>query len=313
MEGTGADTPLVAARTMLNIFASVGAGHFHVTWTNGEAEPRRARSLRQSLAALGGPLPHADNDDWPNAIHIARIAADDLNRIMPALLETAFADRLNLNVQPYGENVWFIQLDDIPPDALQRCSAAMFLHIETSPGKHQAWLALPGTHDREFARRVCRSAGSDPTASGATKIAGSLNIKTKYAPDYPCVAIRAANSGRTTTIEELEQLGLVAPPKEFKPVSPPCRSTHTFSGTTDKWPSYGKCLDGAPRNRAGGGPDRSRADYWYCFLAQQWGHSESDTVEHLMQESPKAREKGRSYAIQTARQAAQAVEKRRRQ
>jgi hypothetical protein len=305
--------PLAAARAMLNIFVSVGAGHFHVTWTNSEAEPRRARSLRQSLAALGGPLPHADNDDWPGAIHIARIAAADLNRIMPALLETAFADRLNLNVRPYGESVWFIQLDDIPPDALLRCSAAMFLHIETSPGKHQAWLALPGIHDRELARRVKRGAGSDPTASGATKIAGSLNIKTKYAPDYPHVAIRAANSGRTTTIEELEQLGLVAPAEEFKPVPPPFRSTHAFSGTTDKWPSYGKCLDGAPRNRAGGGPDRSRADYWYCFLAQQWGHSESDTVEHLMRESSKAREKGRSYAIQTARQAAQAVEKRRRQ
>ena len=311
MNDTDALTPLAAARAMLDIFASVGAGHFHVTWTNGEAQPRHARSLRQSLAALGGPLPHTDNPDWLDAIHIARINAADLNRAIPALLETAFADRLNLNVRPYSESVWFIQLDDIPPDALLRASAAMFLQIETSPGKHQAWLALPGTHDRQLARRVRRAACSDPTASGATKIAGSLNVKTRYAPDYPRVAIRAAQLGRTITIEELERLGLVAPAEQFAPVSPPRTSTPAFSGTTDKWPSYAMSLDKAPRNRDGNGPDRSRADYWWCFLAIQWGHDIIATADRLMEESRKAREKGRSYAVQTARQAASAVERRR--
>ena len=313
MGETGTETPLAAARMMLSIFVSVGAGHFHVTWTNGEAEPRRARSLRQSLAALGGPLPHADNDDWPNAIHIARIGAADLDRIMPTMLETAFADHLNLNVRPYGESVWFIQLDDIPPDTLGRVSAAMFLHIETSPGKHQAWLALPGTHNREFARRVRRGAGSDPTASGAGKIAGSLNIKAKYAPNYPRVAIRAVQSGRLTCIAELDQLGLVASVEEFAFVSEPFRSTQTFSGTTEKWPSSAMSLDKAPRNRDGTSPDRSRADYWWCFLAIQWGHDIITTADRLLEESRKAREKGHSYALQTARQAAAAVDRRRRQ
>jgi hypothetical protein len=65
----------------------------------------------------------------------------------------------------------------------------------------------------------------------------------------------------------------------------------------------------APRNCGGSGPDRSRADYWFCFLAIQWGHGESDTADRLMQESPKAREKGKSYAAQTARQAAAAVDR----
>jgi RepB DNA-primase C-terminal helical domain len=73
------------------------------------------------------------------------------------------------------------------------------------------------------------------------------------------------------------------------------------------------CLDKAPRNRDGSGPDRSRADYWFCFLAIDWGHGESDTADRLMQESPKAREKGKSYATQTAKSAAQAVERRRQQ
>ena len=43
----------------------------------------------------------------------------------------------------------------------------MFLMIQTSPGNHQAWLAMPGEHDREFACRVRRAAGGDLTASGA--------------------------------------------------------------------------------------------------------------------------------------------------
>src|ERR1700759_4012932 len=97
MEETGADTSLAQARRMLGIFASVGAERFHVTWTNAAGNPRRPRSLRNALQLLDGPLPHADNADWLNAIHIARISAADLNRTLPALLETAFADRLNLN------------------------------------------------------------------------------------------------------------------------------------------------------------------------------------------------------------------------
>ena len=74
----------------------------------------------------------------------------------------------------------------------------MFLVLETSPGNFQAWLALPGREDKEFARRVRRGTGADATASGATRVAGSLNFKDKYAPDFPRVAIHAAQPGRMT-------------------------------------------------------------------------------------------------------------------
>jgi hypothetical protein len=132
-------------------------------------------------------------------------------------------------------------------------------------------------------------------------------------PDYPRVTIRAAQPGRLISADELEQLGLVAPAEHFAPISPPRTSTPAFSGTTDKWPSYAMSLDKAPHNSDGSGPDRSRADYWWCFLAIQWGHDIIATADRLMEESSKAREKGRSYAVQTARQAAVAVERRRRQ
>ena len=195
MGETGTDTPLMAARRMLDIFASVGADRFHVTWTNSAGRPRRPRSLRKNLQSLGSPPLQTDNADWLDAVHIAGLGSADLDRIIPALLDTAAADRLNLTVRPRRHGVRFIQLDDLAAEKLPALAAAMFLIIETSPGNHQAWLAMPGAHDREFARRVRRGAGADLTASGATKIAGSLNFKDRYAPDFPRVAIREAQPG----------------------------------------------------------------------------------------------------------------------
>jgi hypothetical protein len=309
MGETGADTPLAAARTMLEIFASVGAERFHVTWTNSAGHPRRPRSLRKNLQSLGGALPHTDNEAWLDAVHIAGIGTADLNRTLPALLDTANADRLNLTIRPRGPAVRFIQLDDLAAGKLPALAAAMFLIIETSPRNHQAWLALPGEHDREFARRVRRGAGADLTASGATKIAGSLNFKDQYAPAFPRVRIREAQPGRMTSPAELERMGLVAPAETFAPLSP----ARPYSRDTDKWPSYAMCLDRAPSNRDGSGPDRSRADYVWCMIAISWGHDVDDTAARLIQESHKAREEGKSYAKQTARQAAEAVERRQQQ
>ena len=196
MRETGTDTPLAAARGMINIFISVGAECFHVTWTNSAGSPRRPHSLRTALQSLGGPLPRTDNEDWLDAIHIAGISAADLGRTLPALLDTANADRLNLTVRPRGRDVRFIQLDDLTAEKLPALALAMFLIIQTSPGNHQAWFALPGEHDREFARRVRRGVGADLTASGATKIASSLNFKDKYARDNPRKAARTHHQPR---------------------------------------------------------------------------------------------------------------------
>jgi hypothetical protein len=52
MGETGPDTPLMAARRMLDIFASVGAERFHVTWTNSAGSPRRPYSLRSNLLSV---------------------------------------------------------------------------------------------------------------------------------------------------------------------------------------------------------------------------------------------------------------------
>lgn len=301
--------PAATTLRMLEVFGSVGATRFTMTWTNTAGMPRSPRSLQQRLQSIPGPMPSAANDDWCNAVHISGINYADLHRIMPTLLTTALSERLNLILRPEGSQVSFIQLDDLKIDRLPRIAPAMFLALETSPGNFQAWLALSERHDKDFARRVRKGAGADPSASGATRVAGSLNFKDKYAPDFPRVAIDAARLGHFTDRSELDRLGLVAPPEEFAPVSPPS------SVTIRQWPSYAKAVDGAPVNLDGSGPDRSRADYWWCFLAIAWGHSVSEPATRLLEVSSKAREmeaRSKGYAELTARNAALAVERRRR-
>jgi hypothetical protein len=70
---------------------------------------------------------------------------------------------------------------------------------------------------------VCARAPAQTTASGATRVAGSLNFKEKYAPDFPRVKLHLVQTGRKIAASELERLGLVAAPEAGArptPVSP---------------------------------------------------------------------------------------------
>jgi hypothetical protein len=306
MLAPAADSGVSEARLMINTFASVGTTKFNVSWTKAHIrKPARPRTLRKTLATLGGPLPHADNEDWLDTVHIDGIPTEDLRRTVPALLDTSASERINLIVRPYGTNVMFIQLDDIDAGKLVQIARAMFLSLETSPDNFQAWVAVPGHHCPDFARRVKRGVDSDLDATGATRICGSFNFKREYAPNYPRVALREFRPGRVSSREELDRLGFVAPPVEAAPLSPAPRA---LVGSR-KWPSWAVALGGAPLNRKGTGPDRSRADFWFCYLAIQWGHTVEETAGRLLQESPRASDTGKSYADHTAKQAALAVER----
>jgi hypothetical protein len=170
--------------------------------------------------------------------------------------------------------------------------------IETSPGSFQAWLALPGKLALDFARRVRKGAKADVSASGATRIAGSLNFKDKYAPDYPRVMIHAAQPRRMTDAGELEGLGLVAPPEELPPL-PRLASPRMPAGraTPTHWPAH-------PRTAKAPAPTDPRRI--------SWGFSVADTAAQLMHESTRAQEArhGKPYADHTAKNAAEAVKAR---
>jgi hypothetical protein len=234
------------------------------------------------------------------------VSLADLARSLSRRLAAAITTQRNLIVRPHGPGVSFLHLDDLSADQLPRLAPTVFLALETSPANFQAWLALPGRADKEFARRVRRGTGADAAASGATRVAGSLNFKDKYAPDFPRVMIRAARPGHRTTAAELERLGLVAAPEPLPPL-PPARLA---GGRV--WPSYERALERAPLDSEGQGPDRSRADFAWCMTAIAWGFGIDATAERLIQESSKARTNGKRYAETTARNAALAVRRRRR-
>lgn len=266
------------ALRMLEVFASLGAARFDVTYT--------------------------DLDGRARGFHLGRDGRA-LGRAMAAMLGLADARRHNVIVRPRGARVELIQLDDLDARALARVGDAAFLVLATSVGNHQAWVAVEGGAD--MARRLRRGTGADPGASGATRLAGSRNFKPKYAPEFPAVEIVDAAWGRVVGETELVRRGLAA---AAGPRLTPAREG--AGGFRSRgWPSYQRCLRGAPLARGSDEPDLSRADFTFCLLAVDWGWSVEQVCQRLLAESPKARERGESYAWLTASRAAAAVRARR--
>jgi hypothetical protein len=267
------------AAEMLNAFASVGAQRFDLTFTDAVGEKvgfRGNRSLEQ------------------------------LRPAMSAILQEAAERQHNVIVRPRSSDATLIQLDDLGEDTAARLRPVSFLIQRTSPGNHQAWIAV-ADGDADFARRLRNGTGADLTASGATRVSGSLNFKEKYALAFPVVETVHASPGLIVTRAELENLGIVAPPEKTAPA--PVHFARRRPAARG-WPSYQRCVENAPPVRGGGRPDRSLADYTFCLLAIDWGWSVEDTAARLMQESAKAQENGEAYALRTARNAAAALKKR---
>jgi len=128
---------------------------------------------------------------------------------------------------------------------MARVRPAAFLGLQTSPGSYQAWIAISETEDKDFARRLRKGMGADDSASGATRVAGSINFKEKYAPELSRVEILYSTPGLFATKEQLSALGLVAAPE----VAAPALHRVSLAGLINrKWPSYQRCLEGAPPN-----------------------------------------------------------------
>ena len=210
-----------AARAMLDGFTSTGAESFDVTWTTRQGDKANFRR---------------------------HVSADTFRHFLPNLIASAEKSARNLIVRPVSRRTVFIQLDDLGQAGLEHLKSAAFLGLETSPGNYQAWVALPsGEADKDFARRLRKGAGADDTASGATRVAGSLNFKDKYAPNFPRVQIAHSAPGLVASASQLERMGLVAEPE--KPAPPIFRLLPMERTRTGKWPSYLRCVQGAPQNR----------------------------------------------------------------
>jgi DNA invertase Pin-like site-specific DNA recombinase len=267
---------------MLDTFSSVGARRFDVTFLNIDGEKRGFRA-HQTVMQISNSLP---------------------------MLSPGLTERQNsIVVRPHADDVDLVQLDDLDAAALNRVVPAAFLTLCTSPGNHQAWVAVSGLiHAKDFARRLRKGTGADMSASGATRLAGTVNYKQKYAPSFPTVTLLSAFPGRIVSPERLNELGLVAAQEPAKAAyAAPLRASGNRS-----WPDYTRCVANAPLNQSKTGPDISRADFFFSLMASQRGWSTEEIATRLMELSSKAHENGPEYTRVTAENAAQANDRQRR-
>jgi hypothetical protein len=273
---------LAEALRMLDAFASVGARRFDVTFLDIDGGKRGFRP-QQTVAQLRNSLP----------------------KLLPGLIER----RNSLVVRPHADDAVMVQLDDLDAPALDRLRCIAFLTLCTSPGNHQAWVAVSGvaaSDAKELGRGLRKGTGADLSASGATRVAGTVNFKRKYEPDFPTVAVVSAFPGRTVAVSQLEQLDLLAGPE------PVARATPLRVSSSRNWPDYQRCVAGAPLNHDQTAPDISRADYFWCLMAAQRGWGIEEIAGRLMELSGKARENGEAYARLTAENATAACTRQRR-
>ena len=297
MQTTGARHDIGQALAMLDAFASVGAGVFDLSTTDINGDPV------EGLQRPGQSL-------------------EELRRRMSRELQAAEQHRHNVIIRPRSTAALLVQLDDFNPQKAALIEPYAFLVIRTSPGNGQVWLAVSdGPKEsakeaaKQFRKRIRRGAGADKSATGATRISGSLNFKPNYAPEFPIVTLAHVNPGRTITTAQLEQAGLIAPAEEPAPPMPPASVPPRIapSGTTVSrfWPDYERALRGAPLKKQGNGPDRSLADYMFCRWAAQRGWPAEEIAIKLTEVSTKAQEQARrgddGYAKVTAWNAVQAV------
>jgi hypothetical protein len=291
---------------MLNAFASVGVRAFDITFTNIKEDENGRQEVRgfrenQSLDTAGTSMPY--------------------------LVNNAPKYQNNVIIRPHDPpGVLIVQLDDLARTQAEGVAPHAFVVICTSPGKDgtgnfQAWVAISdppeGDAAKDFARRLRKGSGADATASGATRVAGSMNFKLKYSslPAFPLIEITHDNRGKTSSRAELEQAGFVAPAEQSKPplslasVSRGAgRFTESGKHSRKRWPSYQMCLQGAPMTHGEDRPDVSRADFTWCRTAIEWGWSREATASRLMELSSKARD-NESYAMLTASKAAESVQR----
>jgi hypothetical protein len=271
------------AETMLTAFEDVGVSKFDLTL---------ATEKRQAAEFVPG-------------ITIAK-----LRRALPSLFDRNEREWLNFIIRPrFGRDNRLVQLDDLDATKANKILPYSFLAIETSLRNYQVWLAFQD-RDADFARRLKKGVGADTGASGAVKIAGSVNIKAKYAPNYPRVQVVHIDTDPPyANAEKLEQIGMVAAPISIKE-----RLAGIKVGRPpNAWPDYQRCVAGAPM-ASHGGKDISRADFTWAKIALEkfrWIHQPDRVAEQLFLLSPKAQDRadtdGMEYCRMTVESALRAI------
>jgi hypothetical protein len=284
--------PEIAA---LEVFESVGASDFEVTHLH---DPSPAKDKKREYEPVDGAAFRENLETYL-----------EMNRTVQA-----GGEYWSMAVRPRSERVVFWQVDEATRATCERYRAVSFLQIKTSPDNYQSWLAIGDELEKEeldAARKrllsVVKRTGGNGGSFGALRWPGSTNHKPERKQadgTQPVVRIVHLEMGRVTTIAELEELGLLAPPveKTERPNFKVCANK-----VPTKWPSWEQEL-GYCRLKESGDPDRSEADFRWCRTAFLWGWSDTDVAAELRNVSPKARNETKHYINVTVEAARAAVD-----
>jgi hypothetical protein len=165
---------------MLSAFASVGA-----------------RAFNKTVLDLDG--------NEVEGLYRGNRSLEELRRTIARDLQDGEHRQQSVVIRPLFKTPLLIQLDDLDAAKAGQITPLAFMVIRTSAGEdgtgnYQAWVAVNDAPEdkeaaKDFARRLKKASAADSTASGSTRIAGSLNFKAKYAPDFPRVEITHAKAG----------------------------------------------------------------------------------------------------------------------
>lgn len=242
-----------------------------------------------------------------------RVSVNSFKGRLEVLLEEAERRTLSVIVRPHSPDTVFVQLDDLTPENAVLMVPYSCCVIETSPDNFQAFVALTGLSDKAETDAVRRSlikyAHADEGASGAARLAGSLNVKEKHhRPDgsFPRVRLTKVNHGLTLTPSELSANGLLQdlPVLTLRPLPSTPRKRRRRA------PIYALAVS-AVRLKEDREIDRSAVDFHYAVVCLDWGFSYEDTARLLRANSPKAAERDDDYVERTVTNALRQYEARR--
>ena len=298
-----------------------GIPAFEVVERDPEPEPRGVSPAEAEAAAAAfesvgvGRLKVVFVDDTKgrndpaNCVFAEEVTAPEFVARLPAYLERnnrAPAESMTVRAHFKGERR-LIQLDDCPAEVLRLIEPFTFIHLATSPGSAQAWIALADDLDeesyQELRRRLLerlKPTGANGGPYGSSRWPGSLNRKPKrrYADgESPRVQLLRAAYGRRASAAELDAAGLLAPPRP-KPGAVEVRAIRGRLPRSDEWPDMAQYL-------AETGGDRSRAESKWAVRALSLGHTRAAVEAELSRVGAKAGRRRRdNYVRETVEKAA---------
>jgi hypothetical protein len=241
---------------------------------------------------------------------MADVPAAWLSEQLPTMLEKADRLECSLIVRPrVADGCVLVQLDDLNAETVARLSDFAVCVIETSPEKLQAFVAVSDVADekeREVLRaRLIAATGADKGATGAARLAGSFNAKEKYRQgdnSFVCVRLVSVAAGRMVTVAELDAADLLAalPPQPTPSVADADADEKrgVVARVSRREPSYAKA-QASVRHKTDGSIDRSAVDALFAVTCLNWKWTESETLDILKRNSPKAAERRDDYAERT--------------